>query len=238
MSPPSIFHIPGGSSPSFTDDEDPDSAILNILSSVLLQGWGTGYKHHVWSPTPLRWPLWTCEIISGSLLALDSKFWVRDHMHSHSVLPLSPLPTWTYQYPLQLEGGSLSRWSSGKAELLPPLSPSKDTSGSGGEWVYAALVVLLPSSIRGTLLNSMPLDSLSSFWSPVPWYYLLLLPYCTCPVKGFLFSLCLSVWAQQNSPLSHTDILQYHPLSSCWKSLISIPDNPGFSQCLDHGLRE
>ena len=38
MSRPSIFHIPGGSSPSFTDDEDPDSAILNILSSVLLQG--------------------------------------------------------------------------------------------------------------------------------------------------------------------------------------------------------
>ena len=37
MSPPSIFHIPEGSSPSFTDEEDPGSAILNILSSVLLQ---------------------------------------------------------------------------------------------------------------------------------------------------------------------------------------------------------
>lgn len=183
----------------------------------------------LWSPTPLRWPLWMCEVISGSLLAMDCKFWVRDHMHSHSVLPLSPLPTWTCQCPLQLESGSLSRRSSGKAELLPPLSPSEDTSSSGSEWIYAALVVLLPSSVRGTSKNSMPLNSLSSFWPSVPWYYLLLLPYCMCPEKGFfLFSLCLSVWAQQDSPLSHIDILQYHPLSSCWKNLISIPDNPTF----------
>ena len=200
-------------------------------------GWGTGYKHHVWSPTPLRWPLWMCLFLSGSLLALDSKLWARDHMHSHSVLPLSPFPTWTYQHPLQLEGGSLSRRSSGKAELLPPLSPSKDTSGSGSEWIYAALVVLFPSSIRGTLLNSTPLNSFSSFWSPVPWYCLLLLPYCMCPDKGFfLFSLCLSIWAQQDWA-TLTSFSTIHCLP-CWKNLISIPDNPTFSQSLDHGLME
>ena len=160
-----------------------------------------------------------------------------DHRHSRSVLLLSPFPTWTYQHPLQLEGGSLSRRSSGKAELLPPLSPSKDTSGSGSEWIYAALVVLFPSSIRGTLLNSTPLNSLSSFWSPVPWYCLLLLPYCMCPDKGFfLFSLCLSIWAQQDWA-TLTSFSTIHCLP-CWKNLISIPDNPTFSQSLDHGLME
>lgn len=72
-----------------------------------------------------------------------------DHMHRSSGLPLSPFPTWTYPCPWQLEDGSLFRHSLGKAELLFPLSPSTDTSASGSQWIYAALVLLLASSIKG-----------------------------------------------------------------------------------------
>lgn len=108
------------------------------------------------------------------------------------------------------------------------------------QWVdLCSLVVLLPSCIRGTLLNSTPLNSLSSCWSPVPWHCLLLWPYCMCPDKGSsrfprVFQSELSktaLWATLTS-LSTTHCLP------CWKNLISIPDNPTFSQSLDHGLME
>lgn len=86
-------------------------------------------------------------------------------MHSRSVLPLPPCPTWTYQSPLQLEDGSLSRRSLDKAELLPCLSPSTDTSSSRSKWICTALVLSLHPLLKETSLSSTHLNTLSSFWA-------------------------------------------------------------------------
>ena len=139
MSPPSIFHIPGGPSPSFTDEEDPGSAILNILSSVLLQdeaqATSTMYDPQLLSDDLCgcvcfslghSWP-WTVSSGPGTTCTATQSCLCPHFLHG----PTNALATRGW-FPVQM----IIRQS----RAAPSSFSFQRHQGSGSEWIYAALL--------------------------------------------------------------------------------------------------